>query len=65
MPSYQFECPRCDHIFEESLMISERDRKDIPCPVCGRKGARRQVTAPSLGSGGDGFGSLGSMPPPT
>jgi putative FmdB family regulatory protein len=51
MPNYDFKCPSCGEVFEENLLISERDRDDVHCPKCGHEGAKRLVSAPNIGSG--------------
>lgn len=51
MPNYDFRCPECGAVFEENLLISERDRDDVACPRCGHVGAKRMVSAPHIGSG--------------
>ncbi len=54
MPNYDFQCPACGRVFEENLLIAERDRKDVACPDCGHEGARRRISAPHIGGGGGG-----------
>ena len=51
MPNYDFRCSSCSQVFEQHLLISERDRDDIPCPRCGHRGAKRLISAPNIGSG--------------
>ena len=35
MPTYAYQCKKCEHYFEEILKISERDEPvKLPCPEC-------------------------------
>ena len=38
MPTYEFRCEKCEHVFEEFLMMSKCDEPlSQPCPKCGKK----------------------------
>jgi putative FmdB family regulatory protein len=54
MPTYQYECKKCKHKFEEMKTISKRD--EAICPKCGNKDNTRFI---GTGSGfifkGSGF----------
>ena len=48
MPTYEYQCEKCDHAFERSLRIAQyQDPQD--CPECGEGPAKRMI------SGGVGF----------
>ena len=52
MPTYDFECTRCHHRFEQRRSFS--DNGDAHCPVCQGK-ARRLISAPPIIFKGKGF----------
>ena len=38
MPSYAFRCEKCDHSFDETLQVNDRDKPTKkPCPKCKKK----------------------------
>jgi putative FmdB family regulatory protein len=38
MPNYAFRCEKCDHTFDESLPVNDRDNPTKkPCPSCKKK----------------------------
>ncbi len=39
MPIYEYQCPQCQHVFEEWLSISEATDK-APCPQCTTQSSR-------------------------
>ncbi|MBK9119318.1 MAG: zinc ribbon domain-containing protein [Phycisphaerales bacterium] len=41
MPIYEFECPACQHRFEE-LLRSPSAAADVRCPSCGARKVQRQ-----------------------
>ena len=43
MPIYEYECGSCDTKFEQFRAISGDD-KDVKCPNCGKRNARRIVS---------------------
>ena len=54
MPTYDYVCDACDHAFEQTRMISERDQPiSEPCPKCQKEGEVRRdwsLTTPGLGA---------------
>ncbi len=53
MPIYEFQCDRCDHVFERLQKLSDTDPDT--CPVCGEKAIRRRLTAPAFRLAGSGW----------
>lgn len=45
MPQYVFLCKDCNKEFTEFLHISELEKGDIKCPVCGSQKVEQQVAA--------------------
>lgn len=43
MPLYEFTCDECGAAFEEILAASAKDEVQ-PCPACGQRSARRQLS---------------------
>jgi len=42
MPNYDYICEGCDHIFEETMSIKDRDLPTKkPCPKCNKKKVRK------------------------
>lgn len=39
MPIYEYQCPKCQHTFEEWVKVSESHRQE-PCPKCGEPSPR-------------------------
>tara|TARA_Y100000034_G_C6628195_1_gene274113 strand:+ start:222 stop:518 length:297 start_codon:yes stop_codon:yes gene_type:complete len=53
MPTYDYRCSACEHIFEEFLPINELDTPTKkPCPECGKKKVTKAVSKPA-GIGSD------------
>ena len=54
MPTYDYVCDACNHAFEQTRMISERDQPiSEPCPKCQKEGEVRRdwsFTTPGLGA---------------
>jgi putative FmdB family regulatory protein len=50
MPTYEFECEKCNHVFEDLLKIDQRNFPLIqPCPNCKEKKSIKAVLgAPTL-----------------
>lgn len=50
MPSYDYQCSKCNHSFEESYRIADRDTPvGEPCPNCKEVGnVERIIGAPAL-----------------
>lgn len=53
MPIYEYECPRCEHRFEELIRLSDPDPE--ACPACGQSSVRRRISAPSFRLAGTGW----------
>jgi len=51
MPVYDFRCEACEELWEETLMISDRDKPlKKKCPSCGEKKVKKAITGfPGLG----------------
>jgi len=52
MPTYEYQCKRCKHAFEDIHKIADRDRPcAAPCPACKkRKCVERGISAPVMGA---------------
>ncbi len=46
MPIYEYECQKCECIFEKLVYKGEED--DVVCPSCGRKEVKRRVSCVSF-----------------
>lgn len=48
MPAYDYKCSECDHVFEQTKKIADRDNNDDDvCPECSTTGQiTRQVGSP-------------------
>lgn len=44
MPLYDFQCCKCDHVFEEQCKVD--DRKKTKCPKCHSKKVEQIFTKP-------------------
>jgi putative FmdB family regulatory protein len=54
MPTYEYKCDKCDHLFE--VYQSMKDDKLTKCPECGKKSLRRLIgTGSGLIFKGSGF----------
>ena len=53
MPIYEFQCDRCDNVFDRLQKLSDPD-PDI-CPECGESAIRRRLTAPAFRLSGSGW----------
>lgn len=56
MPLYEFECPSCQHTFEE-IVFSTRSGQ-VQCPECGHDEPRRLMS--TFATRGDGVSSFAS-----
>ncbi len=52
MPLYDFECPECNHTFEQELPMGA---PAPACPECGSDDVERQISPPPVIFKGDGF----------
>lgn len=39
MPIYEYQCPKCQHVFEEMVSLSQAHGEE-PCPLCGAPSPR-------------------------
>ena len=39
MPVYEYQCPKCQHVFEEMVSLSQAHGEE-PCPLCGAPSPR-------------------------
>ena len=39
MPIYEYQCPKCQHVFEEMVSLSQTHGEE-PCPLCGAPSPR-------------------------
>jgi len=50
MPIYEYKCEECEHIFDEILSVSNRDKPlGKPCPKCGEESIKKLVSATTMG----------------
>ncbi len=65
MPVYDYKCGKCDHVFELSKKISDRDETSTEsCPECSTVGQiERMVGAPLVGYSVSVNGGYGSKVP--
>lgn len=44
MPTYEYQCKACNHIFEEFLPLKSRKKPEkCPCPSCGEKKVKQEI----------------------
>jgi putative FmdB family regulatory protein len=44
MPTYDYQCGKCKHTFEQSSRIADRkDPEKKPCPKCGKKKVKQAI----------------------
>lgn len=61
MPMFEFECPACEHTFEELVRTNQMPA----CPTCGTSDIRKLLSAPAVrSSGAKSLPVLGSSCPP-
>jgi putative FmdB family regulatory protein len=53
MPTYEFKCVKCGHLFERLLSISDNSKQK--CPVCGKNTQRQISSGAGLIFKGSGF----------
>ena len=50
MPIYEYRCKECEHIFDDYLSVSNRDKPlRQPCPECGKRSITKLVSATTMG----------------
>ena len=42
MPTYEYLCRRCAHVFEKKMTIEEKENAMTTCPNCGSEDVRQQ-----------------------
>lgn len=57
MPLYEYQCTKCEKVFEE-LVSSHRAAGDVTCPACGHRNCERLPSTFAAHDGGR------SAPPP-
>jgi len=45
MPIYLFRCTACNHSFDKSMTVAERETARVTCPSCGSDKVERVFTA--------------------
>ena len=51
MPTYEYQCKRCKHAFEDIKRIDDRDAPcSAPCPACKKKSVERGISVPVTGA---------------
>lgn len=53
MPTFDFRCPACAHVFEGTVPFGSK--KFPPCPVCKSKKTEKMLSAPGIVFKGGGF----------
>jgi len=57
MPMYEFQCPGCNHEFEE---LVKNAKEKVECPECGHEKVERLVSRVAFSVGGKFTASAGS-----
>jgi len=51
MPTYEYQCRKCKHAFEDIKKIDDRDSPcSAPCPACKKRGVERGISVPVMGA---------------
>ncbi len=58
MPIYEYHCQQCDQDFEKMVRLSEAGQNP-PCPSCGSRDTRKQMSAVAAHSTGAALSSGG------
>jgi putative FmdB family regulatory protein len=45
MPTYEFECKKCNKPFSMTISISEYEKKGFRCPKCKSTSVRQMITS--------------------
>jgi putative FmdB family regulatory protein len=61
MPIYEYQCGRCDHVFEE-LVLRVADEAELVCPACKEPQPQRILSASAISSRGGDRASAGCVP---
>lgn len=50
MPTYEYQCRKCSHAFQDIKKMDDRDAPcTAPCPACGRRGVGRCISVATMG----------------
>ncbi len=61
MPIYEYQCRRCEHVFEE-LILRSSDEAELACPSCKADEPQRILSASTVSTGGGSGGGGGCVP---
>lgn len=51
MPTYEYQCRKCKHAFQDIKKIDDRDAPcSAPCPACRKRGVERGISVPVTGA---------------
>jgi len=51
MPTYEYQCRKCRHAWEDIKKIDDRDAPcSAPCPACRKRGVERGISVPVTGA---------------
>ena len=42
MPTYEYRCRRCNHVFEKRMTVEEKKNAKVSCPQCDSEEVRQQ-----------------------
>ena len=60
MPLYEFECKKCEHVFDKILTIKEMETVKLACPQCGSDDIRKLISSGGIKVGLGGYrGKIG------
>lgn len=45
MPLYEFECSKCEHVFDKILTIREMEKTRPTCPACGSDETKKLISS--------------------
>jgi len=48
MPTYEYLCQKCKHVFEIKMMVEEKKNTPVSCPACHSEEVRQQFFGVSL-----------------
>jgi putative FmdB family regulatory protein len=44
MPTYEFECSKCDNSFALTMSMAEYDKRRFQCPTCKSRKVKQRIT---------------------
>ena len=67
MPTYEFQCLQCNHVFEKKITVEEKKGMTVCCPQCNSETVRQQFFGVSFSGkksakGNDSGGCCGDGP---